>query len=250
MSLAPVGASMTRLQEDRMRTPSVSSRRWLVPVALGLVAVLASCASRPPVIPVKPARLDPNAPYQIKMGDYLDIRFYKTPEMNVEVPVRSDGKISLEILGDVQAAGLTPEALSASLNQRYASELTDPRVTVIVRAFGGQIFVGGEVKTPSAVPFATGMTALQAIAGAGGFLGTAKPDEVVLIRKSESGEQRSQKLELERALTGEDPSVDIALQPSDIIHVPRKGVATVNLFVDQYIRQNIPINPSAVGAAF
>src|SRR5205807_7562342 len=100
------------------------------------VFLLASCASSPRPSPPPPAR-EPGAPYLIKAGDYLDIRFYKTPELNVEVFVRPDGKISLEIVGDVQAAGLQPRELAGALTERYAGELARPRVSVIVRAFGG-----------------------------------------------------------------------------------------------------------------
>src|SRR6185503_2383409 len=144
-----------------IRRSSMRAERSLA-AALGfLVFVAAGCASRP-TVPL--GDQPPSAgPYRIKVGDYLGVRFYKTPELNVEVPVRSDGKISLEVLGDVQAAGFEPTELSRLLSERYEAELTNPRVTVIVLAFGGQVFVGGEVKYPSAVAFATGMSVLQAI---------------------------------------------------------------------------------------
>ena len=218
-------------------------------IALAIVLSLTGCATRTAKTSALAGAQAPGAPYVIRVGDYLDVRFYKTPEMNVEVPVRADGKISLEVLGDVQAAGLEPAELSRMLSERYASELTDPRVTVIVRAFGGRIFVGGEVKTPSAVPFATGMTALQAIDGAGGFLDTAKPESVVLIRQVD-GHAEGHRLALDRALKGKDLGADVVLQPDDIIHVPKSGIANVNLLVDQYIRKNIPIPNPGVGGAF
>lgn len=216
--------------------------------ALGFLAfVAAGCASKSslPLGPEHPS----SGPYRIKVGDYLGVRFYKTPELNVEVPVRSDGKISLEVLGDVQAAGFEPTELSHMLSERYEAELTNPRVTVIVLAFGGQVFVGGEVKSPSAVAFATGMTVLQAIDGAGGFLDTAKPERVVLIRHTD-GAYKAHELDLKKALTGKDLSVNVSLQPSDIVHVPRSRIANVNLLVDQYIRRNLPINPPIGAAAF
>src|SRR5262249_24573654 len=158
----------------------------------------------------------------------LDVRFYKTPELNVEVPVRSDGKISLDPIGDIQAAGLSPEALSKALSKKYAGELTDPRVTVIVRQFGGQVFVGGEVKNPAATPYANGLTALQAIAAVGGFLDTAQRNSVVLIRRDATGAYRGYKLELDKALTGEDMSQDVSLMSYDIIWASKSGIANVN----------------------
>lgn len=179
----------------------------------------------------------------LKAGDVLDVRFYRTPELNVELPIRADGKISLEPVGDVQAAGLAPDELARTLTERYATELTDPRVTVIVRSYGGQVFVGGEVGTPSVIPLTSGMTALQAIHGAGGFMDKAARNSVVLIRH-EGGRRQGYRLALDKVVTGEDVSADVALQPSDILDVPKSRVADVNLFVEQYIRNNLPIQPS------
>lgn len=209
-------------------------------VLLAGALALASCAERTPQVPppLTPA-LAPGAPYRIKVGDALDIRFYKTPELNIEVPVRSDGKVSLELVGEVQAAGLSPEALSGELTQRYASELTSPKVTVIVRSFGGSVYVGGEVKGPSSVPFATGLTALQAIDSAGYFLTSGRRDHVVLIRREPDG-YKGYRLALNRALSGEDLAADVPLQATDILYVPRSRIGNLNLFVEQYIRNSLP----------
>jgi polysaccharide export outer membrane protein len=217
--------------------------RLLVPLPAIAALLLAGCAARTPEArPPVAAPVEPDAPYLIKTGDSLDIRFYKTPELNVEVPVRSDGKVSLELIGDVQAAGLAPEVLARVLTERYAAELMDPRVSVIVRGFGGEVYVNGEVNQPRAIPYAYGLTALQAISGAGGFLNTARRSSVVLIR-FEGGRWRGYTLALHKPLSGEDFVQDVRLQASDIIHVPRSRIANVNLFVDQYIRQNLPIPP-------
>jgi protein involved in polysaccharide export with SLBB domain len=213
-------------------------RGWLL---AALPLTVAACAATPS------ARLPPAdhtpAAYLIKVGDTLDIRFYKTPELNLEVPVRSDGKVSLELIGDVQAAGLEPEQLAGSLRERYASELTEPQVSVIVRKFGGGVWIGGEVKSPSRVPFSVGMTALQAIHRAGGFLDTARTSSVVLIRL-EGSHYKGYVLPLDQVQTGKDLSVDAELQPSDIVHVPKSGIANVDLFVDQYVRKVLPVQPA------
>jgi protein involved in polysaccharide export with SLBB domain len=189
------------------------------------------------------------APYVLKVGDSLDIRFYKTPELNIEVPVRSDGKISLELVGDVQAAGLQPDELSRVLTDHYSSELSNPRVTVIVRSFGGQVFVAGEVSKPTAVPFSSGLTALQAISVAGGFATTAQKSNVLLMREV-GGKYAGHRLELTQALSGKDPSEDVPLQPTDIIFVPRSKIANVNLFVEQWIRNNLPVQPGIAAGGF
>ena len=191
-----------------------------------------------------PIEKSPNAPYLIKAGDTLDIRFYKTPELNVtKLPVRPDGKISLELVGDVEAAGLQPMELAGILTERYATELEHPRVSVIVRTFVGQVYVQGEVKTPSAPPFAQGMTALQAISLAGGFLETAQPNSVILIRLVD-GQYHGFRLALRDALLGKDAAQDVPVKPADILHVPRSFIANADLFVDQYFRKLLPVTPA------
>ena len=232
----PRGGVACALTGQGMLVPGAGRR--LAPAVLALL-LLAGCAATPSAR--LPAADHTPTPYLIKVGDTLDIRFYKTPELNLEVPVRSDGKISLELVGDTQAAGLEPEQLAGKLRERYASELTDPRVSVIVRQFGGGVWIGGEVKNPSRVPYLSGMTALAAIHEAGGFLDTARTSNVVLIRL-EGGKYHGYLLPLDKVQSGEDLSIDAALQPSDIIHVPRSGIANVDLFVEQYIRKVLPIS--------
>src|SRR5262249_31313768 len=142
-------------------------------VAAALLVVTVGCAFK---APSGRASSDMSAvsvdrrPYVIRVGDELDVRFYKTPELNVEkVPVRSDGKISLDLVGEEQAAGLSTDELAANLRSAYSRELEDPRIAVIIREFGGNVYVGGEVGKPASVKFAEGMTALQAIQSVGGF---------------------------------------------------------------------------------
>ncbi len=230
-----------------MTTTTRTSTSFLLGTALSAVLALAGCAERVPSNPPpRVPELAATSPYLLKMGDTLDIRFYKTPELNIEVPVRSDGKISLELLGDVQAAGLQPSELAKDLTERYSKELTSPRVTVIVRNFGGQVYVGGEVGKPSMVPFIKGMTALQAIDSAGGFIISGRRTHVVLIRL-EGDHYVGYTLPLKKAVTGDDTSVDVPLQPYDIVHVPRSRIGNVNLFVEQYITKNLPTIPIGIG---
>src|SRR5262249_18213806 len=189
---------------SKLSTDSSGSRSL---VLLTVLLFLASCGGSPrPLLP--PIEESHNAPYLIKAGDSLEIRFYKTPQLHAKVPVRPDGKSSLELVGDVEAAGRQPAELAGTLTERYATELEHPRVSVIVRTFGGQVYVQGEVKTPSAPPFALGMTALQAISVAGGFAETAQPNSVILIRLVE-GQYHGYRLALRDALLGKDPSQDV-----------------------------------------
>lgn len=185
-------------------------------------------------------------PYRIRVGDQLDVRFYKTPELNLEKePVRNDGKISLDLVGDVQAAGLGPDQLAESLRQAYSRELEDPRIAVIVREFGGQVFVGGEVGKPAALKYVEGMTALQAIQSVGGFNDKASYENVILMRRT-SEKYEGYRLFLKQALNGDDFIQDVALQPNDVVFVPKSRIANVNLLVEQYITKNIPTIPIGI----
>jgi polysaccharide biosynthesis/export protein len=224
----------------------------LRPVALllGCVAVLnGGCAFKAPpgrASAEMSAMVVDRQPYRIRVGDELDVRFYKTPELNLEkVPVRNDGRISLDLIGDVQAAGLGTDQLSDSLRQAYSRELEDPRIAVIVRQFGGQIFVGGEVGKPAALKYADGMTALQAIQSAGGFNDKASYENVILMRRT-SEKYEGYRLFLKQALSGDDYTQDVALQPNDVVFVPKSRIANVNLLVEQYITKNIPTIPIGI----
>ena len=216
---------------------------------LGAVALSTGCAFKAPDgranASMSALGVD-KRPYQIRVGDSLDVRFYKTPELNVEkVPVRSDGKISLDLVGDVQAAGLGPDELATDLVQDYSKELESPKIAVIVRSFGGQVYVAGEVSKPSSLAFSEGLTALQAIEGAGGFADTASLENVVLIRRAVD-HYEGYRLFLKKALSGEDYEQDVALQPNDVVYVPKSRVANLNLLVSQYINKMIPQIPIAL----
>jgi polysaccharide export outer membrane protein len=222
--------------------------RCAVPVVL-LLAVVNGCAFKAPPGRASgdmSALVADRQPYRIRVGDQVDVRFYKTPELNLEkVPVRIDGKISLDLIGDVQAAGLGTDELAADLVRAYSRELEDPRIAVIVREFGGEVFVGGEVGKPASVKYVDGMTALQAIQTAGGFGDRASLENVVLIRRTKD-RYEGYRLFLKQALTGDDYTQDVALQPNDVVFVPKSRIANVNLAVEQYISKNLPQIPLAL----
>ena len=165
-------------------------------IVIGLVAfVLMGCSSHR-IVSMKdaqavfPATQKPQE-YFIQPGDQLDIKFFYNPELNETVSVRPDGKISLQLVDDVQAAGLTPSQLDEYLTNKYAKELRKPVVTVIVISFSGQVvYVGGEVNTPGLIDLSAGMSPLQAVINAGGFRETAMPQGAIVIRKDKDNQQR------------------------------------------------------------
>jgi polysaccharide export outer membrane protein len=164
------------------------------------------------------------APYRIQPGDELDIRVYAISDLSATVRVRPDGRISLLLLDDVEAAGRTPQELSETLSQLYSSSYRDPRVTVIVRNFYNfQAYVGGAVAKPGLVSLSGGQTMVSAIFQAGGFVVEDGPKQVVLLRQQTTGERTAQRLDLDEVLLQGRP--DIALQPSDILYVPKHGIS-------------------------
>jgi protein involved in polysaccharide export with SLBB domain len=176
--------------------------------------------------------------YRIQPGDQLDIKFFYNPELNENITVRPDGKISLQLLDEVAAAGLTPKQLTTVLTQSYAKELRKPLVTVIMRSFSGQrVYVGGEVTQQGLQTLAPGMTVMQAVIQAGGFRETAMPSETIVIRKQSDNQPVPFKVNLASAMGGGGPDAAIVLEPSDVVFVPMSPIAEANKFVNQYIER-------------
>src|SRR5208283_307033 len=129
-----------------------------------------------------------DAGYRIQPGDQLAIDFYLNSEFNDNVSVQPDGRIVLRLIGPLQASGLTPGQLAGAVNQAYTRELKNPSATVHVQNMPSrQIFVQGQVNHPGAFALQPGMTALQAIADAGGQTDEAELSNVVLIRRDACG---------------------------------------------------------------
>lgn len=236
----------------------VSARPLWSVLALALVACLAGCTGGPAAqrrIDDAPgsegAKLYPTLqenplpqadPYLLQVGDELAIKFYTNPELNEDVKVRPDGMISLQLIDDVPAAGRSPADLDAELTKRYTGELADPQISVIVRvAAGHRMYVDGEVGKPGVVEVAGGMTLSQAIAMAGGLLETAHRRQVILIRKGTDGQPVGRSIDVRPIQRGSGPGNDIPVRPMDIVYVPKSKVATVDLFVKQYVRDALPI---------
>jgi protein involved in polysaccharide export with SLBB domain len=225
------------------------SRHYILSlIAVGLVM---GCGSHPPIAPAPPT-LQMAVPgregYTLQPGDLLSVKFYYNPELNEDLVIRPDGKVSLQLIGDVVAAGQSPAGLATELTKRYASELATPSVTVIVRQFGDErVYVSGEVGKQGIVSLTDGMTLYQAIQAAGGFLDTAHRKQVILVRRSAEGKAVGVAIDVRAIESGNDPDQDVPLQPLDMVFVPKSKIADVNVYVDQYIRKNLPPIPFAFG---
>jgi len=221
-----------------MKNTRIIQTLALITVIFGL---LFGCASQQQNVASKAAVLKASsssqpAPYRIQPGDQLDIKFFYNPELNETVTVRPDGKISLQLVDEVQAAGLKPSQLDKVLTERYAYELKKPVIAVIVKSFGGQrIYVGGEVNRQGLIMLAGNMTPLQAVLNSGGFKETANPESAIIIRKGLDNRPVPIRMNLDDAMQGKTGSADFLLQPDDIVYVPKSAIAKANKFVNQYI---------------
>jgi len=222
-----------------------------VGISVTLALTLLSCTShrRHAGIELKPSvnvQTNPQpqglSEYRLQPGDEIEIKFFYNPALNERLLIRPDGKISLQLIDELFVAGITPSELDKVLTKRYASEIKEPDLAVIVRSFIGQrVYVGGEVSAPQLIPLMGRMTVLQSIFRAGGFRDTAHPGSVIVIRKDAENRPFGIKVDLNRVIKGKEGARDLELLPYDIVFVPKTVIAKVDLFVDQYVRQLIPV---------
>lgn len=161
----------------------------------------------------------PGPSYLIGAEDTLHVSVWKEPELTATLPVRSDGKISLPLLNDVQAAGLTPMQLAAAIQERLRKYLDDPRVSVVVSQMNSQrFFATGEVQRSGALPLLPNMTVLQGLASSGltQFANTKK----IYVLRSVNGVQQKLPVNYKHLIKGEQMSQNIVLKPGDTIVVP------------------------------
>jgi polysaccharide biosynthesis/export protein len=164
------------------------------------------------------ATTDPG--YVIGPEDMLDINVWKEPDVSRTVPVRPDGKISLPLINDVQAAGSTPQQLASAVTQKLRKYLNEPQVTVIVTAINSQrVFVVGEVLRAGAFPLIPGMTVLQALSSAGGFTTFADVKKIHVMRLV-NGKHVEMPFNYRDVLRGDNPDQNIKLEPGDTVVVP------------------------------
>jgi polysaccharide biosynthesis/export protein len=180
-----------------------------------------SCLAQRPAAPAHPVAASISVPtgYLIGASDVLDITVWKEPAFSETIPVRPDGMVSMTLLGDLQAAGLTPMQLTAVVTQKLKQYIQNPRVSVVVTAVNSQrIYLLGEVAHAGPVPLTPGMTALQAISSAGGLTQFANGKKIYILR-NEDGKQKKIALNYKDALKG-DLRQNLVLKSGDTIVVP------------------------------
>ncbi len=181
----------------------------------------------PPAEPAKPpvsattspvAANDPD--YKIGPQDVLTINVWKEPDVSREVPVRPDGKISLPLLNDIEAAGLTPMQLANALTENLKKFISSPQVTVIVKEINSRrVYVIGEVVRAGTFPLLPKMTVLQIVSSCGGFTQFANPKKIYVLR-TKDGKQTKIPFNYKDVVSGKNPEQNIELEPGDTVVVP------------------------------
>jgi polysaccharide export outer membrane protein len=223
-----------RIDEDIKPTMTrIDGRSWLfatvicLSISIGLWAQAAPANNATQATPA-PSNSEASAAtkahddsFTIGNDDVLAINVWKEPDISRSIPVRSDGKISLPLVGEVQAAGQTPLKLEQEIATRLKNYIAEPEVTVIVQQINSQKFnILGQVTKPGAYPISNSATVLDAIALAGGFRDFAKQKSIYILRQNGDGSQTRIPFNYKEVVKGHNPAQNIKLQPRDTIVVP------------------------------
>jgi protein involved in polysaccharide export with SLBB domain len=191
-----------------------------------------------------PQPISPTQEYRLAVGDQLlfDVAFHQG--LKTDAVVRPDGVVTVPVVGEVVAEGMTPSELDSLLTERMAEYVINPEVSVIVKKYSEQlVYVLGEVIAPGAYDVKRGMTVSQAITAARGQTTLAKMTDVVLIRRETPYKATGVKLDIEHFFEDGHYEADAYVQPYDIVYVPRTKVGTVSVFLEQVFRSwTYPLN--------
>ncbi len=183
-------------------------------------AATAKPAAEKPGAGVAAAGVTPPAGYVIGPEDQLSVMFWREKDLSADVVVRPDGLITLPLINDVMASGLTPEQLRATITTAANKFVEDPTVSIVVKAiYSRKVFITGQVGKPGPYPLGAPTTVLQLIATAGGLMEYAKKSEIVVLR-SENGKQSTFPFNYEQVMKRKNLGQNIELRPGDTVIVP------------------------------
>lgn len=197
-------------------------------LAAGCLMLLAACATTSGSD--QAPKINPTAQaveaYRIGVDDEVKVSVWQNPGLDVSVPVRPDGKISVPLVGDVEAGGRTPEEVAAEIQEKLHTYVRDPQVTVILtqlrsHEYLSRVRVTGAVRAPVSVPYRQGMTVLDAVLAAGGTNEFAASDHTELYRKEGAG-TKAYAVRLDRILQKGELTTNYPVQPGDVITVPER----------------------------
>jgi polysaccharide export outer membrane protein len=208
---------------------SVSRNFFSILITFIIFITLSGCSfiSQPSIVEEETAPTPSNnAGYRIGVDDQLQVNVWHNPDLSVHVPVRPDGKITVPLIGDIQAGGRTPEQVANSISTALSAYVREPQVTVIVtelrsHEYLSRVRVTGAVRQPISLPFRQGMTVLDAVLAAGGITEFASPDRTKLYRKSNKGVEEYS-VRLQQILSRGDVETNYTLMPGDIISIPER----------------------------
>ncbi|HEY6986585.1 MAG TPA: XrtA/PEP-CTERM system exopolysaccharide export protein [Rhodanobacteraceae bacterium] len=200
--------------------------RWLVAACLLFLTACATQTGSTQAPKINPQSQAVSA-YRIGVDDEIKVSVWQNPGLDVSVPVRPDGRISVPLVGDIDAGGRTPEEVAGEIQEKLKTYVRDPQVTVIVTAlrsheYLSRVRVTGAVRQPISVPYRQGMTVLDAVLAAGGTNDFAASDRTELYRK-EGDATRAYAVRLDRILKDGELSTNYPVQPGDVITVPERA---------------------------
>jgi polysaccharide export outer membrane protein len=185
--------------------------------------------------------------YRLAPGDGIEVRSFFNPEFNDTVQIRPDGRISMQLIGEVKVGGLAVREAEALMEQLYSKDLRTPRFSIQVRSFAGlRVFITGEVVRPGPINMPGQMTLLEAISEAGGPKPTADGKTVVLIRKGKDGQPEGRRV-TPYLKNNKQVGDAILLQPFDVVVVPESRITRIDRWVDQHIRS---LSPAVLSLGF
>ncbi len=233
---------MTKRYRQHLKQHAVLFNRLLGAVGIGVIClIVVSCSNMPPLQSLELQRSSMKVtPTTLSPGDNIEIKFAYWPELNDKQLIRPDGKINLQLVDDVQAAGLTPEQLDDRLTALYDGQIKDPVITVIMRTIP-KIFVGGEVKTPKTINLEGRMTVLEAIIAAGGFNRRHADTSNVLLVQHTDDRRYVSSHNMKKILKEHEGNVNsYLLSANDVVYVPRTRISKINQWVDQHLNNLLP----------
>lgn len=173
-------------------------------------------------------------------GDKIEIKFPFAAQFNEEQVVRPDGKIALQLVGEVDVRGKTPEGLRQEITELYSKELKHPQAAVIVRSlFDQRVYVGGAVKEPGFIEIPGSLTALEAIMQAGGFLSETAAIQNVVVVRHEKDKRYGCMIDFRGAVAGQ-ATFTFHLQPRDIVYVPETTIVKLGRWINQHLYGLLP----------
>jgi polysaccharide biosynthesis/export protein len=183
--------------------------------------------------------------YHLQPNDVLEVQYRYTPEYNQTATVQPDGFVSLELIGDLKLAGLTLDEARTAIHDKAAERLHDPELSLLLKDYVKPHFaVAGEVATPGRFELRGDVTALEAIAMAGGLkTASAKHSQVILFRRIDEDRAETKVLDLKRLMAAPTAAEDISLKPEDILLVPQNNISKIERFV-KWANIGMYLNPT------